>query len=655
MLEVSFIGKKFCCDAQFEVADEIDGDGLKLNLKVRETCRQFLKPPGPVLATLHVSVNNGRRNDVTKCKEILAFLKEQVLPKTMKLISLKRIQKVKDEEKSEGVNLLSCIWPGKTRKRKEETKNNCARGAGYSSDTESSLGQSSISDIDSQYQTSSNAGILVTPMLSRSKLLRRTSLETDKDVLGDTKKNAAQKKRQDENKALNHSLKRISLGKGEHGVVKIAHNNLATGSVGHRRAEARSTGNDRDKQKQDKVQYRSEVGLQRVQNEQPDWNSCSDISAVRSFDGFCLFNKSIKRAAKSSTIEENTLRIKHGGLKFVKSNELGLKEISNCLLTQEAVENNYGGVAGLCGAQKHQLKIFAADYVGKICEIALSIKVQETYEAFARDFVESIVSLAKRQITDCKSSQSQVELEITCEENSDTKKRRDFKEHPSFSKVWKYSQVFAPDHDISESLRIKDSQVKDKELDTFSKHCEKEDSRAITDCQYDAELESEVVESPISSNNSLATTSSNSSSESMELCKPHGKTECCSTYYLENEVTTDCALENATTTLQGDKGGAASIDDLTSIPNLGEHEGQKKTTSSKYPQDVQSDCCNREKAEGNETATTSSQSKTEGKQASGNIFTGDFSNNAEVPSNDGRLQPGTTGASKLTAKKQKMV
>lgn len=86
-------------------------------MKVRETCRQFLKTPEPVLATLHVSVNNGRHNDVTKCKELLTFLKEQVLPKTVKLISLKTIKKVKDEEKNEGVNLLSCIWPGKTKKR----------------------------------------------------------------------------------------------------------------------------------------------------------------------------------------------------------------------------------------------------------------------------------------------------------------------------------------------------------------------------------------------------------------------------------------------------------------------------------------------------------------------------------------------------------
>ena len=97
--------------------NENEGDGLKLTLKIRETCKEFLQPPGPVLATLHVSVSNGRRNDFTKCKELLTFLKEQVLPKTMKLISLKTIKKVKDEEKRDRVNLLSCVRPGKSKNR----------------------------------------------------------------------------------------------------------------------------------------------------------------------------------------------------------------------------------------------------------------------------------------------------------------------------------------------------------------------------------------------------------------------------------------------------------------------------------------------------------------------------------------------------------
>lgn len=100
-----------------QVANQVENSGLQLNLKVRETCRQLIKTPEPVLATLHVNLNNGRREDVNKCKELLSFLKEQVLPKTVKLISLKRIKKIKDKDKSNGGNFLGCIWPGKSKKR----------------------------------------------------------------------------------------------------------------------------------------------------------------------------------------------------------------------------------------------------------------------------------------------------------------------------------------------------------------------------------------------------------------------------------------------------------------------------------------------------------------------------------------------------------
>lgn len=47
----------------------------------------------------------------------MTFLKEQVLPRTVKLINLKTIKKVKDEEKRDRVNLLSCMRPGKSKKR----------------------------------------------------------------------------------------------------------------------------------------------------------------------------------------------------------------------------------------------------------------------------------------------------------------------------------------------------------------------------------------------------------------------------------------------------------------------------------------------------------------------------------------------------------
>ena len=96
--------------------DETNGDGLQLNLQIREMCKKYHKPHGPALATLNVSVRNGR--PAKQFKELLGFLKDQVLPKTLKLINLKKIKDMKDEEKNElGANWLSCIRPGKTMKR----------------------------------------------------------------------------------------------------------------------------------------------------------------------------------------------------------------------------------------------------------------------------------------------------------------------------------------------------------------------------------------------------------------------------------------------------------------------------------------------------------------------------------------------------------
>jgi len=102
-----------------QAGNETDGDGIQLNLQIREMCKKYHQPHGPALATLNVSVRNGRPNDVAKrCKELLGFLKDQVLPKTLKLVNLKKIKDMKDEERNElGGNWLSCIRPGKTMKR----------------------------------------------------------------------------------------------------------------------------------------------------------------------------------------------------------------------------------------------------------------------------------------------------------------------------------------------------------------------------------------------------------------------------------------------------------------------------------------------------------------------------------------------------------
>ena len=99
-----------------QAGDETNGDGLQLNLQIREMCKNYHKPHGPALATLNVTIKNGR--PAKQCKELLGFLKDQILPKTLKLINLKKIKDMKDEEKNElGANWLSCIRPGKTMKR----------------------------------------------------------------------------------------------------------------------------------------------------------------------------------------------------------------------------------------------------------------------------------------------------------------------------------------------------------------------------------------------------------------------------------------------------------------------------------------------------------------------------------------------------------
>lgn len=530
---------------------------------------------------------------------------------------------------------------------------------GYSSDTESyaqkSVGRSNISTIDGTHQAS-NAGILATPMISnpKPKLLRRIKLKTNVDDTGDKQKNSATKKIQDENVTLNHcpkisQVKRIPQEKRGND-VKIPHNNLATpldtnaksgnfAEVGYRNTEALSTSKDQPKPEQDKVWHRRDIGMHRVQNEQPDWNSCNDISAGSTFDGFCVLNKSKRRIAKSSTVVESTSSREHGDLKVAHSSELKLQGKSNCLPTQEVAENNRGCVLELCGVQKCKLEIFAAEYVGKICETALSSKVKEMFEEFARRFVANVISLVKLKIIECEQSLAQRE-NVNFEEEDNMGGTVTSEESPSFSKVWKYSQIFAAEHEIPESLKVKGCRLKDRELDTCSKLRQKEDAQVINDFQFD-EFENEVVGSPMSSNNSLSATSSDSSSHSMEFYKLHTKTESFSTYDLDNEQNTEeipVEGEEESNKKKSEKRNdiedAVSINNLASIPNLEEtrHEIETDSKNSNCSQDDDNDFCNKENAEDDETA-----------KAEGNT----------ISSNGEKMQPGTKEAGKLAAKKQK--
>ena len=580
--------------------------------------------------------------------------------------------------------------------------------SGYSSDTESyaqrSLGRSNISDVDSTHQ-SSNAGILATPMISNPKLLHGTQLKTNVGDIGDKQKNLAKGKIQDENITLNHCVKASHVKQiyQETGRQPVAHNNLSTASDA--KAASRNVGKDQAKVEQEKVWYKNGTGLRRVQNERPDWNSCNNISAGRSFEV-------LQRITKSST--ESTLSRKQGGFKVAQSNELKLQGKSNCLPTQEVAKNKKCRTLELGGAHKSKIEIFVDEYVRNICKIALSRKLREKSEEVARDIVANVVSLAKRKIIEREQSQIQRE-NVSFEEEDHMEKIVGCEESPCFSKVWKYSQVFTAEHEIPESLRVRDCRQNGSGLNSCSKLRENENAQVINDCQFE-EFEKAVVESPLSSNSSLTATSSNSSSESMELYKPQSKTVSFPSYDLDNELNTDYQIEkvarnsrplednisasgnskrdlvlandtldtnvktntsayslslvNSEATsenfntcakdipIEGEEesskkesekrngiGNVPSINNLSSIPNLEEsrHVQQTDIKNSNCFQNDDSNFCNKGNTEEDGTV--------EEKRASTNVSAEDLSRNA-VSGNSERLQPRANGTGKLAAKKQ---
>lgn len=80
-------------------------------------CKKFLKAHGPAIATLQVNVHGSRSNEARKCKELLAFMKDQVLPKTMRLVSDNRLKKIRNEDTMERRNWFRSMWYSKTKKR----------------------------------------------------------------------------------------------------------------------------------------------------------------------------------------------------------------------------------------------------------------------------------------------------------------------------------------------------------------------------------------------------------------------------------------------------------------------------------------------------------------------------------------------------------
>ena len=276
----------------------------------------------------------------------------------------------------------------------------------------------------------------------------------------------------------------------------------------------------RRKPKQEIVWYKKDTGPQYVQNKQ--------------------INSSIKTTENCLTDKENMLSAKQGGSNFGQQDDLGLQGTTSLPPTQEVAQNSSSHVLELSGVQKEKMDIFVAEYVGKICETAVSKRVKEKSQEVAKNFVTNVVSLAKNRVMECENPQSQED--VSFEEKDHTEKNDGCEAGPSFSKVWKFSQVFAPDHayEIPESLRIENSRLKGSEFDTCSILQSKGDSQVKNNCQCD-ETGNEVAES--TSNSSLEANSLNSSIQSLEIYKPHTKKYSSLKNQLDNELDTHSALK----------------------------------------------------------------------------------------------------------------
>lgn len=304
----------------------------------------------------------------------------------------------------------------------------------------------------------------------------------------DTQKNSDNVNVEDENKASNYS-------------IKTSDNVGAASSCGRR------------KPKQEIVWYKKDTSPQYVQNKQ--------------------INSSIKTTENSLTDIENMLSAKQR-----------LQGTTNLPPTQEVAQNSSSHVLELSGVQKEKMDIdiFVAEYVGKICETAVTKRVKEKSQEVAKNFVTNVVSLAKNRVMECENPQSQEDVSFEEKDNTEPEKNDGCEACPSFSKVWKFSQVFAPDHayEIPESLRIENSRLKGSEFDTCSNLQSKGDAQVENNSQSD-ETCNEVVES--TSNSSLEESSFNSSIQSLEIYKPHTKKDSSLKNELDNELDTYFALK----------------------------------------------------------------------------------------------------------------
>ena len=332
-----------------------------------------------------------------------------------------------------------------------------------SSDTESypqkSVVGSSIKLDSTSLQENFTADILATPSVACANLTRIEKVKSNDDILEEDKNPSIAKLKNisDENVSLNY-LDEGKLGKTEKAVVETPYDNLTTSFATKERNKIvkRNTtscfGIKRSRKLGTGKWHLSERGLQRVQN--------------------------LKQDARSKNTASPTIIVEHN----------------------------------LSEQTKRDLKQFAAQYVGKICELALTRKTKESCREFAKVYVENVLILARNRISELENLKRH-EQNVRCEEKCSL----EVEDHPSFSKVWKYSQALAEGHDFSEArTTVKDIAVNGEELGTSSDHLRGNDGDIINDCQT-GDFEREIVNLASSSDDSLSENSPTSSSESVEF------------------------------------------------------------------------------------------------------------------------------------------
>ena len=65
--------------------------------------------PEDTIATLNIAINSKDGNEISKCKDLLSFLTDKVLPKTLSLISVKCRKKETNKIRGKSLGLFSCV------------------------------------------------------------------------------------------------------------------------------------------------------------------------------------------------------------------------------------------------------------------------------------------------------------------------------------------------------------------------------------------------------------------------------------------------------------------------------------------------------------------------------------------------------------------